>query len=66
MSNVVVAGGSGKAGQAALREVSAHGHQVVNVDVPLPPKRARSDALLRACLTTHGSNQRALTRPARR
>jgi len=38
MSNVVVTGGSDKAGQAALRELIAHGHQVINVDLLPPPE----------------------------
>ena len=37
MSSVVVTGGSGKAGSAVIKDLLAHGHAVMNVDV-LPPK----------------------------
>jgi nucleoside-diphosphate-sugar epimerase len=36
MASVVVTGGSGKAGTAAIRELLAHGHKVMNVDVTPP------------------------------
>lgn len=36
MKSVVVTGGSGKAGRAAIRELIAHGYAVLNVDV-VPP-----------------------------
>ena len=36
MTSVVVTGGSGKAGQAAIRELLAHGHTVMNVDLAPP------------------------------
>ena len=36
MRSVVVTGGSGKAGRAAIRELLAHGYSVMNVDVAPP------------------------------
>ncbi len=36
MTNIVVTGGSGKAGRAVVRELIAHGHKVLNVDL-VPP-----------------------------
>ena len=32
MKSVIVAGGSGKAGRAAIPELPKHGYQVMNVD----------------------------------
>ncbi len=37
MTSIVVTGGSGKAGTAIIRDLIAHGHAVMNVDV-VPPK----------------------------
>jgi nucleoside-diphosphate-sugar epimerase len=36
MKSVIVTGGSGKAGRAAIRELLAHGYQVMNVDTVAP------------------------------
>ena len=36
MGSVVVTGGSGKAGQAVISDLLAHGHQVINVDIAPP------------------------------
>jgi nucleoside-diphosphate-sugar epimerase len=36
MASVIVTGGSGKAGRATIRELLAHGHQVMNLDT-VPP-----------------------------
>lgn len=36
MTNVVVTGGSGKAGRAVIRDLIAHGYDVVNVDLKPP------------------------------
>ena len=36
MKNIVVTGGSGKAGRAVLRELLAHGYRVLNVDLVAP------------------------------
>jgi len=38
MKGVVVTGGSGKAGRAAVRELIEHGYRVVNVDLVPPPE----------------------------
>jgi len=36
MKRVIVTGGSGKAGRAAIRELLKHSYQVVNVDATAP------------------------------
>jgi nucleoside-diphosphate-sugar epimerase len=36
MSKVVVTGGSGKAGRACIKDLLAHGHEVLNVDKAVP------------------------------
>ena len=36
MKNIIVTGGSGKAGQAAIRELMDHGYNVLNVDLAPP------------------------------
>jgi nucleoside-diphosphate-sugar epimerase len=36
MKSVIVTGGSGKAGRAAIRELLDHGYQVMNVDTSAP------------------------------
>lgn len=36
MTSVVVTGGSGKAGRAVIKELLAHGHRVMNVDLVTP------------------------------
>src|SRR5258707_12226985 len=36
MKSVIVTGGSGKAGRAAIRELLKHGYQVMNVDTAAP------------------------------
>jgi nucleoside-diphosphate-sugar epimerase len=38
MKSVIVTGGSGKAGRAVIRELLAHGYQVMNVDTVAPAK----------------------------
>ena len=38
MTSVVVTGGSGKAGRAVIRDLLAHGHTVMNVDIAPPPE----------------------------
>jgi nucleoside-diphosphate-sugar epimerase len=52
MGSVVVTGGSGKAGQATIRELLHHGHRVLNVDT-VPPREALCH-FLRADLTDLG------------
>jgi len=39
MKSVIVTGGSGKAGRAAIRELLKHGYQVMNVDVAAPAEQ---------------------------
>jgi nucleoside-diphosphate-sugar epimerase len=39
MKSVVVTGGSGKAGRAAIRELLKHGYQVMNVDTTAPAEQ---------------------------
>jgi len=39
MNNIVVTGGSGKAGRAVIRDLLEHGYEVLNVDL-LPPKES--------------------------
>jgi nucleoside-diphosphate-sugar epimerase len=38
MKSVIVTGGSGKAGRATIRELLAHGYQVMNLDTVAPPE----------------------------
>jgi nucleoside-diphosphate-sugar epimerase len=58
MKQVVVTGGSGKAGRAVVADLVEHGHEVVNVDVVPSPK---PDApFLRADLTDLGETIEAL------
>ena len=38
MTHAVVTGGSGKLGRAVLKELVAHGYQVLNIDQVLPPR----------------------------
>ncbi len=38
MGSIVVTGGSGKAGQAVIGDLLAHGHRVLNVDIAPPPQ----------------------------
>jgi nucleoside-diphosphate-sugar epimerase len=52
MGAIVVTGGSGKAGQAVIRDLLHHGHRVLNVDVS-PPRDALCH-FLRADLTDLG------------
>jgi nucleoside-diphosphate-sugar epimerase len=39
MKSVIVTGGSGKAGGAAIRELLEHGYQVLNVDTAAPAEQ---------------------------
>ena len=62
MKNVVVTGGSGKAGRAAIRELLAHGWQVLNVDL-VPPAEPLCH-FLKANLEDMGQAVDALRRAA--
>lgn len=58
MTQIVVTGGSGKAGRAVVRDLVEHGYDVVNVDVvPASPKDA---PFLRADLTDLGETIEAV------
>jgi hypothetical protein len=39
MKSVIVTGGSGKAGRAAIRELLKHGYRVMNVDTTAPAEQ---------------------------
>jgi len=39
MKSVIVSGGSGKAGRAAIPELLKHGYQVTNVDTAAPAEQ---------------------------
>lgn len=58
MKKIVVTGGSGKAGKAAIRELLEHGYEVTNVDI-LPPAD-RSIPFLQIDLTDYGQTFAAL------
>src|SRR6266481_3252069 len=58
MTQVVVTGGSGKAGRAVVHDLTEHGYDVVNVDVV---QAGRPEApFLRAELTDYGETIEAL------
>ena len=58
MTQIVVTGGSGKAGRAVVRDLVEHGYDVVNVDVV--PAEPRDAPFLRADLTDLGETIEAL------
>lgn len=58
MKNVVVTGGSGKAGRAVVRDLVAHGYNVLNVDVA--PSRDPVCRFLKTDLTDLGQTYEAL------
>lgn len=58
MKNVVVTGGSGKAGRAVVRDLQAHGYNVLNVDVA--PSRDPVSRFLKTDLTDYGQTVEAL------
>jgi nucleoside-diphosphate-sugar epimerase len=57
--NIVVTGGSGKAGRAVVRDLLEHGHTVLNVD--LVPPREHGAPFLPADLTDFGQTLEALS-----
>ena len=62
MTSVVVTGGSGKAGRAVIRELVAHGHRVMNVD--LVPPREPLCHFFKADLADFGQAVEAIRRAA--
>lgn len=62
MKRIVITGGSGKAGRAAIRELLAHGHSVINVDLVAPAEPLCH--FLRADLNDMGQAIDALRRAA--
>jgi nucleoside-diphosphate-sugar epimerase len=58
MTRVVVTGGSGKAGRATVRDLQAHGYEVVDVDVAASPHP--DEASLVVDLTDYGQTVEAL------
>jgi nucleoside-diphosphate-sugar epimerase len=59
--NVVVTGGSGKAGRAVVQDLLEHGHAVLNVDLVPPPTPASGAMFLPADLTDFGQTLEALS-----
>jgi nucleoside-diphosphate-sugar epimerase len=58
MKNVVVTGGSGKAGRAVVRDLTEHGYDVLNVDIA--PSREPISRFLKTDLTDLGQTYEAL------
>lgn len=58
MKKIIVTGGSGKAGKAAIRELLEHGYEVTNVDMVRPEDR--SIPFLQVDLTDYGQTFAAL------
>jgi nucleoside-diphosphate-sugar epimerase len=58
MKNIVVTGGSGKAGRAVVRDLVEHGYTVLNVDIAPPSERLAP--FLRADLTDLGQTYEVL------
>lgn len=58
--NVVVTGGSGKAGRAVVRDLVEHGHTVLNVDL-VPPPSGTGATFLPADLTDYGQTLEAVS-----
>jgi nucleoside-diphosphate-sugar epimerase len=59
--NVVVTGGSGKAGRAVVRDLLGHGHTVLNVDLVPPGEPQPGSTFLPADLTDFGQTLEALS-----
>jgi nucleoside-diphosphate-sugar epimerase len=58
MKNIIVTGGSGKAGRAVVRDLVEHGYTVLNVDIAPPSERLAP--FLRADLTDLGQTYEVL------
>ncbi len=63
IKKVVVTGGTGKAGRAVIKDLLAHGYEVLSVDVLTPPEppRQRLTSFLKADLTELGQVIEVLT-----
>jgi nucleoside-diphosphate-sugar epimerase len=59
--NIVVTGGSGKAGRAVVRDLLEHGHSVLNVDVLPPHDPPAGSTYLPADLTDYGQTLEAVS-----
>ena len=59
--NVVVTGGSGKAGRAVVRDLVEHGHTVLNVDRVPPTGGAAGSTFMPADLTDYGQTLEAVS-----
>src|ERR1700727_2675411 len=63
MTRVAVTGGSGKAGQVIVRDLAAHGHEVLNIDLKPSPESYSPEApipFLQADVTDFGQALEAL------
>jgi nucleoside-diphosphate-sugar epimerase len=64
MTKIAVTGGSGKAGRVVVRDLRAHGHEVLNIDLVSSPESPHPEAdipFLRADVTDFGQAYEALS-----
>jgi nucleoside-diphosphate-sugar epimerase len=64
MAKIAVTGGSGKAGRAVVRDLSEHGHEVLNIDLVSSPESYAPDGpipFLQADVTDFGQTLEALS-----